>query len=208
MIVRSGGADASRRLDERQVLQRQRVAANQTGEGRDAEDRHRNDDVGHAAAEDRHDPDREKDAGEGEQHVADAHDDALRPSFVVSGDEAQHRADDGADGNRDEAGGQRNPRAHHDAAEDVASERIDAEPVLQRGQRIEAVVVEEILRVVRDDPRREDRDDDEQQHENAGRDRDVLLLELAPELGPRRANRRVLDDDCARRYVIDSGSTD
>ena len=128
MIVAVGGADAARRLDEREMLERERVAAHEARERRNAEDRHGDDDVGHAAAQDRDDADREQDAGEREQHVAQPHDHAVGPAFVVAGGKPEQRADDRADRDRDEARGKRDPRAHQDPAEDVAAERVDAEP--------------------------------------------------------------------------------
>ena len=68
--------------------------------------------------------------------------DAVRPAFVVAGGEPEQRADHRADRDRDEARGERDPRAHEDPAEDVAPERVDAEPVLPRRRRVELVVVE------------------------------------------------------------------
>ncbi len=203
-----GCAKASRRLDERQVLERERVAADEPCERRDAEHRNGHDDVRHAAAEDRDDADREQDAGEREQHVADPHDDPVPPAFLVAGDESEQRADDCADGHRQESRRERDPRAHQDAAEDVAAERIDAEPVLPRRARVERVVVEEALRVERDDPGRRDRDEHEQQHERTRDHRHLLPPELAPELRPRRAHALVGEQwrrgghRCHQRYRI------
>jgi hypothetical protein len=125
-----------------------------------AEDRHREDDVRHAAAENRNDADREQDAREREQHVADAHDDAVPPSLEVACEQAEYGADDRADRDRNETGRERDARANQDAAEDVAAERIDAEPMSKRWARVELVVVEEIFRVVGHDPRSEHCDDD------------------------------------------------
>ena len=138
--------------------------------------------------EDRDDADREQDAGERKQYVAQAHDDAVPPAFAIAGDQPQRRAEQGADRHRHEARGQRNARTHEDAAEDVAAERIDAEQVLERRPGVERVVVEEILGVVGDDERRDDGSATEQRHEYPGDNRDMLPLELAPELGPRRAH--------------------
>src|SRR5205823_1170164 len=72
-------------------------------------------------------------------------------------------------------------------AEDVAPERIDAEPVLERWPRVERVVVEEVFGVERHDPRCGDRDGHQQRDERARHQCDLLPLELAPEFGPRRA---------------------
>src|SRR5512143_2120687 len=151
------GADAPRRLDVREVLERERVPADEPREGRDAEDGDGDDHVRHAATEDRDDADREQDPGEREQHVADAHDDPVGPALVEAGDQSEHGADERPVGDRDEAGGERDPRTHQDPAEDVAAERIDAEEVLPRRRRVEPVVVEIRLGVVRHHPRGDDR---------------------------------------------------
>jgi len=58
--------------------------------------------------------------------------------------------------------------------------------VLGIGARIELVVVEKRFRIERNDPRRCDCNDDERDNERAGDHRDLLSLELAPELRPRR----------------------
>jgi hypothetical protein len=155
-----------------------------------AEDRNGHHHVGHAAAKDRHHAQGEQDAGKGEQHVGDAHHDAVPPAAVVAGQEAQRGADDGAEHHRKDARGQRNARAHQDAAEDVAAQGIDAEPVRCRRAGIDPVVVEEVLGVVGHDPRRHDGNGHQQQHEDAGAHGDVLHAELAPELGPGRAHAR------------------
>ncbi len=181
-------ADAARGLDVGQVLEHQRVAAHQPREGRNAEHRHGEDHVGHAVAQDRHDADRQQDAGKGEQHIADAHDDAVPPAFVVAGEQAEHRPDEGADDNRHEAGLQRDPRAHQDAAEDVAAERIDAEPVRGGRPGVERVIVEIVFRIERHQVRRQDRRHHQRDHEHAGAECQMLLAELAPELAPGRAD--------------------
>ena len=184
-----GRADAPCRFDEGQVFERKGVAANEPGKRRNAEDRNGDDDVEHSAAEDRDDADRKQDPRKREEHVADAHDHPVPPAFVIPGDQSKSRADERPDGDRHEARGQRDSRAHQDAAEDVAPERVDAEPVLERGQRVQAVVVEEVFRVVRREPGRGQRQHDQQQHERTRDDRDRLTEEFAPELGPRRAHR-------------------
>ena len=178
------------------MLESERRRAHEPREGWDAEDRHRENDVRHAAAQDRDDADREQDAGEREEHVANAHDDPVPPAFEVAGRQTEDRTRDGADRDRDESRGQRYPRTHQDAAEDVATERVDAEPMLPRRPRVELVVVEITFGVVWNDPGRESRDENEQNDKHTRYQRDLLLLELAPELGSGRTDR------VAHRYRI------
>ncbi|SUV70723.1 Uncharacterised protein [Bordetella bronchiseptica] len=183
-----GSADAAHRLDIGHLLDRQRIAAHQAGKGRHAEHRHRDNDVDHARPQDRHHADGQQHARERQQHVGNAHGDAFPPALVVARHQAHERADHGAHGHRQEAGGQRNSRAHDDAAEDVAAQRVHAQPVSGRRPGVQGVVVEEILRIERHDPGREDGDERQQQDEQAGADGQLLLLELAPELGGGRAH--------------------
>ena len=188
------GADAAYCLDVGHVLEREGVAAHQAGERGDAEHRDRDDDVDHAAAKDRDDAQSEQDAGKGEEYVGNAHHDAVPPALVVTGKEAQRGADDPAECDGKEPGRQRDACPGDDAAEDVAPERINAQPVLPGWSLVEPVVVEEILRVVRDDQRCEDGDEHEQDDEAQGAHGHRLLLELAPEFAPRRAHLVAGDD--------------
>ena len=183
-------ANAACRLDVSHVLEHQRVATHQPCKRGHAEHGHGHDDVGHAAAQNRHHPQRQQDARKGKQHVRDAHHDAVPPAFVVPGQQAKGRADHAADHHRQEASGQRDACTHQDAAEDVAAQWIDAEPMHHRRAFIEPVVVEKAFSIVRNDVGRKHCDQHQQQHKGQRGHGHMLFFELAPELAPRRADGR------------------
>src|SRR5207249_1638531 len=89
----------------------------------------------------------------------DAHDDRLRPSAVVSGQQPEH--DPGGDRRRqhDQAQQQREAIAEHDAREDVAADGIRPEQVGSPGGQAGILEVGERARMPRErrDPRRERR---------------------------------------------------
>ncbi len=124
-------------------------------------------------------PMRQQDAGKREQHVADAHH-RCGPTSPRSSRRAGPAAcrSMAPIATETKPGRERDARAHQDAAEDVAAERVDAEPVRGRRAGIELVVVEEVLGVVGHDPRRNDRDRHQQQHEHQRAQRHVLLRNL------------------------------
>ena len=127
--------------------------------------------------------------GKREQHVADAHDDAIPPAFEVAGERGRARC---------RSPRRRRPRRSPAVSEMRAPIRMRLKmsrpsastpnQCCQRRPRVELVVVEEILGVVRHDPRRRRSRRRQQHHERARDERDLLLLELAPELRPRRAH--------------------
>ena len=183
-----GSADRAYRFDIGLVLQGQHIAAHQAGKGRDAENRHGDDDVAHAGTENGNDADGQQNARKGKQHVGHAHHDPVPPAFVVTGEHAECGADERTGSDRDETGGQRDARAHQDATENIAPHGIDAEPVRCRGRCVQHVVVEKVFRVERHQPRGQQSHQHEKQDEPAGDQRNPLTLEFAPELGCRGAH--------------------
>ena len=169
-MVQSRRADAARRLDVGQVLEHQRVAAHQPREGRNAEDRDRDDHVGHAAAEDRDDADAR--AGCRGRRTARRRcasrcgPTSLRSSRPAGPARCRSTAPITTE---------RKPAASEMRApirmrlKMSRPERVDAEPVRGRRAGVQLVVVEEVLGVVGHDPRRDDRDRDQQQHEDRRR---------------------------------------
>ncbi|KAI3491006.1 hypothetical protein L1887_45173 [Cichorium endivia] len=168
------GPHAAGRFDKGLLFQHQRVAAHQTGKRRYRKDRNRNDNVRHAAAHDRHHGNREQNAGKSKQHVADAHDDAVPPAFVISGNEAQHGTDGRADQHREHPGGKRDLRPDQHAAKDIAPEGVHAEPVQHRRSVVQTVVVKIVFRIKRRHPRRNHRHRNQQQHKQSRGHRDRL----------------------------------
>lgn len=177
--------DAPRGFDVGLVLENKDVPAHEARERGHREDRHRHDDVQEAAPQNRHDPDREQNAGKREEHVRDAHHDAVGPAFVVTGEKPQHGADDGAREDTPQARHQREPRPRDDAAEDVAPQAVDPEPVHGRGAFVQVVVVEEVFGVVRDHPGAHDRGEDEERHHDERDHPHAVLRETAQKVRPR-----------------------
>ena len=126
------GANAARRLDKGLLFENQRIAAHQTGKCRDGENRHGDNHVGHAAAHNRHHRDGQQNTRKGEQHVADTHDDAIPPTFVVARHQPQHGADKRTHQHREDTCSQRDLRTNQHTTENIAPQRIHAEPVNQR----------------------------------------------------------------------------
>ena len=86
-----------------------------------------------ARAERGGDDHRQDDSGEGEHQIGDAHDHLIGVAPEETSDTAEERARARAPAHGGDADGEREPRAVEDAAEDVAAERVRAEPVLALG---------------------------------------------------------------------------
>ncbi len=137
-----------------------------------------------------------------EEEVRDAHEDAVRPSRVVAGDQADDGTDEYRDRRREQADQQRDPRAGERCAEHVAAELVRSEPVV-RGRRLQDVrgCAADRLGVEREQHRPEDRD-----HGDGGEQHDAHATEcvgphevpVAPQ-GRARA-RAVLEGDLRRRH--------
>ncbi|MNO98774.1 hypothetical protein D3C76_905280 [compost metagenome] len=185
---RIAGTDTARRLDKGLLFQHQRIAAHQAGKRRNGKHRHGDDYVRHAAAHDRHHRDRQQNTGEGKQHVADAHDNAVPPAFVETGQQSQYRTDGRTDQHRENSRRQRDLRPHQYPAKDIAPQGIHAKPVHHRRAVIQPIVVEVIFGIERRDPGGQNRHHDQQQNKQSGSHRHRLTAKSTPELQPRRAD--------------------
>ena len=83
-------------------------------------------------AEHGRDADRQEQAGDRERHVHYPHQDRVDDAAEEPRDPADHQADREADADGDEADQQRVARSVHDAAELVAPQTVEAEPVVAR----------------------------------------------------------------------------
>ena len=116
-------------------------------------------------ARDAIDQQRDQDRGKRQLHVGDAHDQRIELAADIPGDKTQADADDYREDDRGEADQQRNPRAEHDRGQQVATLIVGPEQVFRprtgeatrRRQRVEQVQRRQIERIVRSDPRREQR---------------------------------------------------
>lgn len=130
---------------------------------------------------------------EGEQTVHHPADEGVDPAAEEAGEDAQHRSEDHRDHGRQEADQQRDPGAVEDAGEDVAAvDRLDTEQVVAtdaaqgaRGraeERVDEVLVV-LVRVLPEQPgddRREERDHDQDEHDDAAREGELVPLEALP----------------------------
>ncbi len=155
---------------------------------------------------------------EREHHVGQAREDRVDRAAVEAGDQPDRDADDHREAGRDERDLERDPGAVDRAREDVATELVDAEPVLggRSGRAAEEVERVRVLRLRigraedRDDHRREDRHEDQGDDEAQRRHRDLVAAQPAPEELERRArgDRRLaraaaLDDDRVLVLLVD-----
>ena len=145
--------------------------------------------------------DGEDDERKGEDRVDDPADDVVHEPAVVADDEAEDRAENGAEQRGERRDDEDVAGAGDDACEDVAADLVGAEPVRRVGPGEDALAG--LVRVVRcqaltdyrtRDPKGENRDTDEE-----GPRADELVEELPPtgaEAGiecPRRRNEWILD---------------
>ncbi len=93
-------AHDTRGFDEFAFAQRQDGAAHHTRHRRRVGDAKREDDAVLVSPEDREQPERQQDARKGEQRVVDGHDDAIDPAAGIAADEADQRAADDREGDR------------------------------------------------------------------------------------------------------------
>ena len=102
-------------------------ATGDAGEDRYHEDRDGQDGVRHAGAEKRPEHHRRKDRREGEDDVHRPHDEAVEPSALGSGGEAEERARGGTERDGDGGDDQRVSGADHQQRGDIAAELVGAE---------------------------------------------------------------------------------
>ena len=141
--------------------------------------------------EHRDDPDREQQARDREHDVRQAHDHAVDGPADVAGDRRRGRSRPrGRPTTETIADQQRVAGAVDDPRELVPPERVDPEPVVERGARAAAAAEpREVLdaRILRRDQRREDRDEDEGPDEREADDRGRVAAQPAPGVAPEAA---------------------
>ena len=106
--------------------------------------------------------------GKRQQHVHEALQIEVDPAAEVRAAHAEHRARGGPEQGRAEADQERGARSVDEPGQDVASERVGAEPVLGARRRQHGAEVDRD-RVVRRKPGRE-RGDEQHEHDDAGAD--------------------------------------
>jgi hypothetical protein len=121
-------AGEPRGLHEVAPAQRGRRAPHGAGEERDVGDDDRVERVEEPRPQRRHHREREQQVGEGHQHVDDAHQDRLGAPAEESRRQADGRADERGEQRRREAHREAHPRAPDQPREEVAPERVGAEP--------------------------------------------------------------------------------
>jgi hypothetical protein len=134
--------------------------------------------VEQSRAESRGDRDRQQQRRKGEEHVGDAHDDVVDAPAEVSG----HQTDRDADQQRDKDDGngdvERSARTVDHARENVATQRVGAEPVLGAG-RLQLVAEVHPRRLVGGDPGREDgAEDDHAEEREPGHEQAVAARKI------------------------------
>ena len=131
-VRRSRVAGEPRRLDVAGVAAHVHFGARDADVERQVDDRRGEHDVGHGVAQRGDDAHGEHEERKRHDRVRDAPDDAVRPAAVEAGDGPQRGAhEEGGEHGRDRDA-EIEPRGHHDAGEDVAPERVGAEPVRAR----------------------------------------------------------------------------
>jgi hypothetical protein len=130
-----GGAGDAGGLDERPLGERQHLRADQPGDRPPGEQRDRQDDDHQAGIEEQHQDHREGLEGDAVHHVDDAHQHGVGAAAEVAGEEADVGADQHDQRGAEEAHQQRDARAVHVLAVEVATEVVGAEPVLGGGRR-------------------------------------------------------------------------
>src|SRR5919198_1694645 len=152
-------ADRARGEDEVVLFLREDRAAQKPGEDRDIRYPDRDHDLKETGAEHGDDPDRQQETGNGEHDVHQSHDHGVDEPAHVACRGPEHHPDGQARGDGDHADQEREPRSVEDARELVATQLVDAEPVMSRWPRAApAGNLREIL-----SPRIEGRDDGRQE---------------------------------------------
>ncbi|MNE45309.1 hypothetical protein D3C80_1395870 [compost metagenome] len=120
-------ADGTRRKDEFTLAQRQDGAAHEAGILHPLRHDQQDNRVGQAAADDGNEGDCEKDERHGELQVGKTHDQHVPEAAIITGDQADHHAeDDGAD-DGGETDQKRDLAAGNDTGQHVTPKRIGAE---------------------------------------------------------------------------------
>ncbi|KTW19220.1 hypothetical protein NS341_13500, partial [Staphylococcus xylosus] len=169
-------AGQPRRLHEAGVAADIGFRACDAGIEREVHDRGRDDDVLHGVAERGHDPHRQHEQRERHDSVGDAADDAVGPAAEKAGRDSRKPAHEEHQRDRGDRDERIEPGSHHDTAEDVAAELVGAEPMRRRRrpQRRRCVAGE---RIIRHDPRTEDRGEQDQHQQSEGKAGDLVLGE-------------------------------
>ncbi len=157
--------------------------------------RHQRDhDVGQARLEQRQQDQRQQDRRKRQLQIGDPHDQRLDAPARETGDQPQHRPQRQRDHRAHGPHAHADAQAVEDGGQDVAALVVRAEQeghagagLLARGEaRIEHIQLGQIVRILRRDPRRDDRhDDDDGQHDHADH-RHAAGAELSHEAAQRR----------------------
>ena len=134
MIAERADAARARRFDEFLLLDGERLAAHDPRHGQPFHRADGDEQQDEVAVEDHHQDDDEEDEGQRIEHIDEAHHQSRRCAPpTIARDRAIEHADHQADQGRDQADRQRNPRAIKHAHEQIAADRIGAEPVRAAG---------------------------------------------------------------------------
>ncbi|MCY1534292.1 hypothetical protein D9M68_696580 [compost metagenome] len=133
---------------------------------------------------------------EGEDDVHHAHDDGIDPATEVAGDDAKRDAADERQRRDDDADEQREARAvdqtgQHVAADGVGTEQVAGAAALLPDRRNQNRITVLRHRIMGRDPRRKDRQQNEEQEEHEADDGAAVLGEIIPELGQSRPAGRI-----------------
>ena len=183
--IRIGGRDVGF------IAQSEHQAAHQPHHARHFGKRDRDDDVFDARFGERHQRDCEQHRRNRHQPVHDAHHDCVEPAYET-GDEPDRKSHQRAEYRHGDAYGERHTGTEQDAAVDVASQHVGAEPELRRGL-LQSSERCGGLRIDGAEPGREQRDEDHREQDDAAHDRGRMPAERIPEALPCRR------DGCGRR---------
>ncbi len=157
-------ADRLRRLDEGQLAQGERVAADDARDIGNQRDGDGDDGVLERGTERRRHHQGENQQRQGLEDIYDALGDEIAPSPEIAGGQADDDADHRAEQRRADADSERDAGAVDDAAIDVAAEGIGAQPMRGAGRRQGQRRVDR-QRIVGRDEVREERGEDEERHD-------------------------------------------
>ena len=200
-------AGEPRRVDELLLADAEHLAVDHARHRRPVDDADDEDQDPDARFEDAHQRHGQEDDGERHHHVGRAHQEGLDPPSEVAGGEAEDHAEDEREAVGEHADHEAHAGAVHEPAEQVAAERVGAQPELAGGADGHALHGEALVvllgRVVRGDPGRQQGDEDEADDDDDADHRELVAPEAAPDLAPERA---VLDEQ--RVGAPHAGGTD
>ena len=161
------------------LADRQNLPAHQARRDRPAEDADGEHGIENAGSQQRNHHDDHNQPGKGHHHIDQAHDDPVGRAAVVAGDRAEHDRDALGDDHSDQSDAQRHATAIDQPAQDIASIRVGAQPVLGAGAL--SIPLQVLLLVfIRRDEIGADRGQREDQNEDRAGNGQAVLLEPAP----------------------------